>query len=268
MRRHTLLATLAALLLGLLAAPSASAVRHGQADADRHPYVGLLVAFVDGAPAWQCSGALLSPTTLLTAGHCTDGADRVLVWFEEDLRDAAAVGFPLGGRTSVTGTPLTHPDYDQATFSRHDLGVVRLDAPVRVARYASLPQAGVLDRALADRASKARYTAVGYGMQRSMPEPSGRSVAERVRLAASLRLVNADTAHGEHKAGNSVTFSSNAATGGTCSGDSGGPVLADGTDVVVAVVSYALNERCAGLGGGYRVDTVDDLGWLAGLGIR
>jgi secreted trypsin-like serine protease len=268
MRRPALIATLAALLLGILVAPPASAVRYGQADAGRHPYVGLLVAFVDGAPAWQCSGALLSPTTLLTAGHCTDGADRVVVWFEEDLRDAPAVGFPLGGRTSVPGTPLTHPGYAQETFSRHDLGVVRLDAPVRVARYASLPAAGILDRALTTRGQKPRFTAVGFGMQRSMPEPSGQSLAERVRLTADLRLVNADAAHGEQKAGNSVTLSSNAATGGTCSGDSGGPVLEQGGHVVVAVVSYALNERCAGLSGAYRVDTADDLAWLAGLGIR
>ena len=49
---------------------------------------------------------------------------------------------------------------------------------------------------------------------------------------------------------------------GTCSGDSGGPIFVEGTDVVAAVTSFGMNERCAGTGGGYRVDTADDLQWL------
>jgi hypothetical protein len=50
--------------------------------------------------------------------------------------------------------------------------------------------------------------------------------------------------------------------GGTCFGDSGGPVLLGGTDIVVAVNSFVLNGDCAGQGFGYRTDQDDVIAWI------
>ena len=271
--RHTLTRTAVTLAaaagLALAAAAPAAAIRYGEPDDGEHPYVGLMIALVDGTPSWRCSGTLVSPTIYLTAGHCTYGADEVVIWFEEDLRDAAAVGYPTGGATSVTGTPYTHPEYDDAAFYLNDLGVVVLDEPVYLDEYGAIPEEGYFDDLLVQPGrTDATFTAVGYGLQRNMPEPTGLTSALRVRLqSGALRIINADAAFGEKKAGNSILFTNNAATGGTCNGDSGGPIFASGTNVVVAVTSYGLNARCAGTGGGYRVDTADDLAWLATFGI-
>ena len=267
MRRHgalgALAGALAALALTIGAASPAAAIRYGEPDDGEHPFVGLMIAVVDGEPAWRCSGTLLSPTHFLTAGHCTDGADSAIVWFEEDLRDAGAVGYPTGGETSVTGRTYVHPAYDADAFYRHDLGMVVLDDSVELERYGVLPEEGDVDQFLEGRRSGRRlFTAVGYGLQRSMPEPTGLTSAERVRLQATLAIINEDAAFGEKKAGNTVLFTNNAAGGGTCDGDSGGPIFVAGTDVVAAVTSFGLNARCAGTGGGYRVDTGDDLDWL------
>ncbi|GAA2724951.1 S1 family peptidase [Cellulomonas aerilata] len=267
MRRHgvlgTLAAGLAALAITVTAASPAAAIRYGEPDAGEHPYVGLMIATVDGEPAWRCSGTLVSPTHFLTAGHCTFGADGAVVWFEEDLRDAAAVGYPTGGATSITGTPYTHPQYDDVAFYEHDLGLVVLDEPVLLDEYGALPHEGYFDDFFVARGQNPQlFTAVGYGLQRNMPEPSGRTSAERVRLQATLKIINQDAAFGEKKVGNSVLFTNNAAGGGTCNGDSGGPIFVEGTNVVAAVTSFGINARCAGTGGGYRVDTADDLNWL------
>lgn len=269
MRRNRLIVGLAALAVSLVATASpAAAIRYGEPDDGEHPYVGLMIADDAEGPAWRCSGTLVSPTVYLTAGHCTFGAEAVRVWFEEDLTDRAAVGYPFGGETSIEGTPYTHPDYDDAAFYLNDLGVVVLDEPVILDEYGAIPELGYFDDFFVARGqNKQLFTAVGYGLQRSMPAQTGLTEAELVRLQATLKIINQDSAFGEKKAGNSVLFTNNAATGGTCSGDSGGPIFVQGTNVVAAVTSYGINARCAGTGGGYRVDTADDLAFLAEFGI-
>jgi secreted trypsin-like serine protease len=257
-------AFVAALGLAAATATPAAAIRYGEPDNGEHPYVGIMIANDEnGTPLWRCSGTLVSPTHFLTAGHCTFGATTATVWFEEDLRDAGALGYPLGGETSYTGTAFTHPAYDDAAFYLNDLGMVVLDEPVVLDEYGALPELGYFDQFFVKRGqNKQLFTAVGYGLQRNMPSGSGLTEAERVRLQATLQIINQDSAFGEKKAGNSVLFTNNAASGGTCNGDSGGPIFVAGSNVVAAVTSYGINARCAGTGGGYRVDTADDLAWL------
>jgi secreted trypsin-like serine protease len=62
-------------------------------------------------------------------------------------------------------------------------------------------------------------------------------------------------------------YSSNSNTGGTCFGDSSGPVFVSGTNTLVAVISFAANINCAGTSGGCRIDQEDDLAFLASFGV-
>jgi secreted trypsin-like serine protease len=268
MRIRALLTALLAAALTLLAVSPAAAIRYGEPDNGEHPFVGLMVANdADGTPLWRCSGTLISPTIFLTAGHCTFGATTATIWFEEDLqtlRENQQTNYPLPDERSVSGTTFTHPEYDDAAFFLHDLGVVVLEEPVIMEAYGEIPAEGYLDQFFVKRGqNKQLFTAVGYGLQRNMPEGSGLTEAELVRLQATLKIINQDAAFGEKKAGNSVLFTNNASGGGTCNGDSGGPIFVEDSNVVAAVTSYGLNARCAGTGGGYRVDTADDLQWLA-----
>jgi secreted trypsin-like serine protease len=257
----------AATLTVAVAAP-ANAIRYGEPDNGEHPFVGLMVAFVENEegelePGWRCSGTLVDPTHFLTAGHCTFGADAVEVWFEDDVNNRAESGYPFGGPTSVSGEAYTHPDYDDAAFYLNDLGMVVLDEPVVLDEYGIIPELGYFDDFFVKRGqNKQLFTAVGYGLQRSMPEQTGLTEASLERRQATLKIINQDAAFGEKKAGNSVLFTNNAATGGTCSGDSGGPIFVEGSTTIAAVTSYGLNSICAGTGGGYRIDTADDLNWL------
>jgi hypothetical protein len=72
-------AVILVVLLALVTAGAAYAITNGEPDAGRHPYVALLIFGVDTPegfiPGWRCSGALINENVVLTAGHCTDGAD-------------------------------------------------------------------------------------------------------------------------------------------------------------------------------------------------
>ena len=86
------------------------------------------------------------------------------------------------------------------------------------------------------------------------------------RRRAELQLVNLNGVLGAGR-GTSAKFSSNANTGGTCFGDSGGPIFVSGTTTLVAVVSFGTSSTCSGTSGAYRIDQADDLTFLATFGI-
>jgi V8-like Glu-specific endopeptidase len=257
------IALLLTLTLVLSTFGMASAVTDGERDGDGHPYVGLMVALdEDGNPMWRCSGTLIAPQLFLTAGHCTDGAASVEIWFDDDVEAGIpGNGYPFEGE--VSGTPYTHPEYDPNAFFLHDLGVVVLDVAVEMDTYGALPELGQLDQYATRRGqNRVTFTAVGYGLQKSFPDAaSWKNSALRVRMVAYPKLIQIN---GGLVGDYSLLLSNNAHTGGTCFGDSGGPNFIGDTTVIAGVTSFGLNGNCAGTGGVYRIDQADDLDWLYG----
>lgn len=243
---------------------TASAITNGDLDGNGHPYVGLMVAKdAGGAPLWRCSGTLMSPTLFLTAGHCTEApAASVEIWFDADMQtNSAAKGYPFTGE--VNGTPYTHPLFNPNAFFLYDVGIVVLNTPVAKAQYGQLPQLDSLDALKTQRGLKdVTFTAVGYGLQRINPVFTE---ALKIRMVATPRLlqINVPGSVGDF----SILLSNNHSTGGTCFGDSGGPNFVGGSNVVGGVTSFARNGNCAGTGGVYRLDRIDDLDWLATFGL-
>jgi hypothetical protein len=273
MRRFVLL-WLALSLLVVMAAPAGAITRGGSLDGEDHPYVGLMVAQdADGGPLWRCSGSLISPTVFVTAGHCTESpAALAEIWFDTDVESGIpANGYPVGGPDSYSGVTHTYPLYNPAAFYLYDLGLVELSDPVYIDEYAQLPDIGVVDTLKPGRKS-AVVTAVGYGLQAASVNPvhPEKTVAERIRMQAELMVVDTHGVAGIGNLGvdpptNSMILSGDAAHGGTCFGDSGGPMLLGQSDTLVAVNSFGLNGNCAGVGGAYRIDRAEELDWISGF---
>ncbi len=235
----------------------AAAITDGTLDGEDHPWVVLLLMDVDGAPAYRCSAALLSPTVVLTAGHCTGEPGEfsgMRVFTESDVQNGDN-SYPYAGPNSVEAVAwYTHPLYTSSAFFRHDVGVVILQEPgVVLPQYATLPQVDQLDALKTARGQQdVTFTAVGYGLQQINPV-FVRSEKVRMRATPKLNQINVPGFTGDF----SLLLSNNHATGGTCFGDSGGPNFIGDSNVIGGVTSFGINGNCAGTGGVFRVDRQD-----------
>lgn len=247
------------LLLLVMTFGLASAITWGEPDGDRHPNVGLIIFDDEDGPAWRCTGTLIAPDVVLTAGHCTDGAVAARVWFDEIVEGNPE--YPYGGPSSTEGTPISHPDFYWGALSDpHDVGVVLLQEPVVGITPATLPTEGFLDDLneqglLKHGKDRATFIAVGYGLSLDWPPPVFSS--ERVRQFSTSEFLNLRPAW--------LHMSQNHAPGrddgGTCGGDSGGPNFWN-DEILVAVTSWG-DAVCVATNTTYRVDTASTLSFLA-----
>lgn len=259
--RTKLLFTLMATFVFLVAVVNpVGAVTDGAPDGEDHPYVVLLLMEVNGVPMYRCSATLLSPTVVLTAGHCTsnfpDGDfSGMRIFTESDVQNGDN-NYPYAGPNSVEAKEWhTHPLFETAPFVYHDVGVVILEEPgIVLDEYGVLPEVDQLDVLKTKRGKQdVTFTAVGYGLQESFPDASyWKAHNVKVRMVAHPHLLQINTPGftGDY----SLLLSNNHATGGTCFGDSGGPNFIGDSNVIAAVTSYGINGNCAGTGGVFRVD--------------
>ena len=261
MKPRFVIPILAAVCVGMLgcegASPDAgfssrsSAITHGTLDGNAHPAVILIVMDVGGSPAFRCSGTLIAPKVVVTAGHCAGEPGEfsgMRVFTESDVENGNN-NYPFAGPNTVEATEWhSHPLFTEAAFFLHDVGVVLLSKPVRLAagQYGVLPSVNQLDAL--HPGSATTFTAVGYGLQRINP---AKVEEERIRMFAEPHLIQINTPSvGDF----SMLLSNNASTGGTCFGDSGGPNYLGGSNVIAAVTSFGRNNNCAGTGGVFRLD--------------
>jgi secreted trypsin-like serine protease len=263
--KKTRFATLVLVVMMLLIfAVPAAAVTDGEPDGDGHPYVVLLAIDVGGEYAGRCSGTLLSPTVLLTAGHCTSNypfapISGMRIFTESDVENGTNT-FPFaGGPNSIEAVSwAAHPLYETAPWYMNDVGVVILKKPgiKNLEVYGELPKADQLDSLATERGQQdIIFTAVGYGLQQIVDNPIWGPIhlqADKVRMVAypKLNQINAPGFTGDY----SLLLSNNHSTGGTCFGDSGGPNFLGNSNVVAGVTSFGMNGNCGGTGGVFRMD--------------
>ena len=245
----------------------AVAVTYGELDGEAHPAVVLLVMDVEGAPAFRCSATLLSPTVVLTAGHCTGEPGEfsgMRIFTESDVQNGNN-NYPNAGPNSIEAVYWeSHPEYTNDQFFLHDAGVVILGNPFDLDDYPVLPLEDELNQLKTRRGKQdTTFTAVGYGLQRIVDNPVKGPVhlqAERIRMVAYPHLIqiNVPGFTGDF----SLLLSNNHSTGGTCFGDSGGPNFLGDSNIVAGVTSFGLNGNCAGTGGVFRLDRADVLDFV------
>lgn len=208
-----------------------------------------------------CTGTLIAPTVVLTAGHCT-------AYFEAEL---APLGYTLhvsfrnviayGTQADVLTTTsliavtsaITNPAYSQRQSDVGDLGLLLLpNAPAGITP-APLPTFGLLDELAAHNGLKgAMFIVAGYGVQDRVvgggpPFFEDANPLTRGYAIASFMSLNPGY----------LRLSQNPATGdaGACFGDSGGPnFLSVNGQLVLAAVTIAGDVVCRATNVVYRLD--------------
>ena len=230
---------------------------------------------------------------MLTAAHCfsdstsglgtntTTGAPLVRVSFDPNL-----VNTPSSQRTWYVGSYYFDPQFAIGAggglpgFDTHDVAIIVFGEPgchtptgsastylcgpvppaATLGQYGALPEQGLVDRLPdggTDRRGRVRRPELRLRRRPVRPELQE---GTRRRLHPVLR---ADPARGEQRHASATSSSScKSNKGGTCFGDSGGPNLVGGTNVVVGVNSFVANAICTANTYSYRVDTAEALAWI------
>ena len=181
-----------------------------------------------------CSGTLIAPDVVLTAGHCTEITPVRIV--------AGATSYTQGGQTVGVARVISYPDW----ATSYDAAVLVLAQPV----------VGIAPRALASECTFDGFSRgtpvrlVGFGLT----DPSG--TGDNTMLREATADVDDPTCMGGRGCRASLAPGGEFVAGGgnvnSCFGDSGGPVYLDTPDGAVAIgaVSRGVDGASSPCGGG------------------
>ena len=206
-----------------------------------------------------CSGTLIRPNVVLTAGHCLQdgrGNPKKLWVFTGD-------NLFVGGTLYAVSKTATHPDYSPSPVMGYvnDIALVRLKSSVLgITPIPTLPK----DKLLTSADAGAVVSFVGFGQDSEGPSGSG-SIGRKLQVSGTIGGVSNPCTYSDGTIASclnselsQVWYKEGLGQGGPCFGDSGGPMLIvrDGASYASGVTSYG-DATCSRYGVSTRPDAYE-----------
>lgn len=223
------------------AGAQASIVNGKTAPSEEWPWAAFILAANARGEGFTCTGTVIAPTLVLTAGHCiedivtghkTPVAQYVVVTGSSDVRDSTL------RQLSRVKRSIVYPGFNR--FKVHgDAGLLVLATPTTAPAVAL---AGPADAALF--AADTPTWIAGWGLSGSLSKLKRTPVLRRAGTYVQRRLFCRNHVRAYYPFFNYssqlCTITPPGFSSGTCHGDSGGPALAfreDGTPVQIGITS-------------------------------
>lgn len=244
-------------------ASSEHAVVGGTADTGDPSAVGILLLDSAENIVGTCSGTLITPRVVLTAGHCVgpdSGASKWAVYFGSTFNwlFEASPGSPTSEDPSYLGlvyasAATTHPGYTASPELRNDIALIQIEGtgpttPTQIARTNPFDGQAV------------KLVGFGNNIGGTTASPDGAGSGDKRLGNSTITEVYSDV----------IIYGTTGVN--TCQGDSGGPnyVTEGGVTVVAGVTSFgdgidgAGDSSCSDYGAGTNVASFQDFidGWV------
>src|SRR3954451_19908897 len=265
--------------LALMALPSpAGAVINPVFDGNQHPNVGIMRSFDATGEVFisACTGALVDPQTVLTAGHCTapfpgfPPPTRFIVSF--DPTQTQLPGGEIELTRFVEGTADPNPLFDNSipqgtsgfvAAAPFDMGLIHLKQPAKTVFPGIKPAPIAAPNAFASVTNQELLTQVGYAVQRLAGAPPGQADSyfldgTRNQSSWPLRKLTAELFFGNANPSNAIGY------GAPCGGDSGSPIFAGAKILGVYTLGGVV---CNNITIGARTDTGAGRAFLRSRGL-
>jgi len=214
------------------------------------------VHFYRGSSGYVCTGSMLAPNWVITAGHCVDGADRFEItvgavnWREPEE----------GAVVSETTRSILHELYDQPNGLNHDIGLIELTENIETTDNIAISEISK------DTTFGADVPVIVTGWGKTSDTSSSSSILmyndgdvftiSNVQCAGTYGF---DTVTPDH-----ICIAAGP-QGGTCNGDSGSPLNfreEDGRLVTIGLCSFGPSAGCeSGLPEGFT-RTASYIDWI------